>query len=612
MLDFKEKGVDGFVIHARIGLPDNFTYLSDEFMGYVEFAVDEAEKLNMHVILYDEGMYPSGSAHGMVVKLNPSYASIGLKAVKVDGQLHLAEENGEKILQLVSAEVSAGVLKDLKIVNEEQMISSKENGREVFALVQTFSKGTIRGIHYGEDDGEAAAPPSADLLNPDAVDCFIKITYDRYYEVVGKHFGKTVLAMFTDEPCILGREPLEGLIGWTDGFLEDYLAVGGKEEELIGLFYSIGERTEGAKKLYQKAIFQRMSQVYYKKLSDWCANHKISLIGHPEKSNDIGYLKYFQIPGQDIVWRNVAPEEEKSITSPDSVMAKCASDTARHTGSFRNANECFGCCGRNHDHWSFSFEDMMWYLNWLFVRGTNMIIPHAFFYSLRENRSEERPPDVGPNSPWWENYLEVSNYIKRVCALLSHTHNTAKIAVLCCEDHVSWQVTKPLYQNQIEFNYLDKAFLKNCKIENGKLKIKKQEYSVLLLDVDISFDKTMLQILKEFSCSGGTVIKFKNQGSAYILPEKTEDNIVQSLKDYAYDDIRFLGNTNHLRITRIINEKNVYFILFNEGNENLELAIDSEISKEILLIDLWKNDNRRLKNKSKFNMEGSQLLILCY
>ena len=59
--DFREKGVMGFVIHPRIGIPEDIEYLSDRFMQLVEFAVAEAARLGMKVVLYDEEMYPSGS-----------------------------------------------------------------------------------------------------------------------------------------------------------------------------------------------------------------------------------------------------------------------------------------------------------------------------------------------------------------------------------------------------------------------------------------------------------------------------------------------------------------------------------------------------------------------
>ena len=42
-------------------------------MHYIRVAVETAAKLGMVIVLYDEAMYPSGSAHGMVVKENPAW-----------------------------------------------------------------------------------------------------------------------------------------------------------------------------------------------------------------------------------------------------------------------------------------------------------------------------------------------------------------------------------------------------------------------------------------------------------------------------------------------------------------------------------------------------------
>lgn len=64
MREFKAKGVDGFVIHPRLGLPESIGYLTETYFHYVRFAVEKARELDMKVVLYDEGMYPSGSCHG--------------------------------------------------------------------------------------------------------------------------------------------------------------------------------------------------------------------------------------------------------------------------------------------------------------------------------------------------------------------------------------------------------------------------------------------------------------------------------------------------------------------------------------------------------------------
>ncbi|NSW90184.1 MAG: hypothetical protein HPY74_05810 [Firmicutes bacterium] len=99
---FKEKGVDGFVIHPRIGIPEAIEYLSDTYMEYVETAVEEASRLKMTVFLYDEAMYPSGSAHGKVVEGNPEYASRGLKMIeypcKGETEINVKLEKGESLV----------------------------------------------------------------------------------------------------------------------------------------------------------------------------------------------------------------------------------------------------------------------------------------------------------------------------------------------------------------------------------------------------------------------------------------------------------------------------------------------------------------------------------
>jgi len=77
--DFRSKGVAGFVIHPRMGLPREIPYLSDRFMGLVRSAVEIAAGLGMRVVLYDEAMYPSGSAHGEVARRRPELAAHSLR-----------------------------------------------------------------------------------------------------------------------------------------------------------------------------------------------------------------------------------------------------------------------------------------------------------------------------------------------------------------------------------------------------------------------------------------------------------------------------------------------------------------------------------------------------
>ena len=101
MKEMKDKGVDGFVIHPRKGLPSSIGYLSDEYFRFVKLAVKKACEMDMKVVLYDEAMYPSGSCHGEVVKSDPSFASMGLE------RRVLGKEPDDKAKEKVVAKVIA-------------------------------------------------------------------------------------------------------------------------------------------------------------------------------------------------------------------------------------------------------------------------------------------------------------------------------------------------------------------------------------------------------------------------------------------------------------------------------------------------------------------------
>ena len=444
--DFDAHGVHGVVLHPRIGLSDGIAYLSGEFFRYIRAAIEEAAALDMQVVLYDEGMYPSGSACGQVVKDHPELASRGLA---------------------LTAEPRPG----------DAVLCETERG----ALVERFSGGTIRGIHFGEDDGEPFAPKSADILNPEAVSRFIQLTHEAYWREFQPYFGSTIIGFFTDEPSILGRNAPRGMQPWTAGFDKIYTAAGGRLEDLAGLFTH--EENDGTR-LYRALILQRESRVYYESLSKWCEAHGIALMGHPHQSDDIEVEKYFHVPGQDLVLRWIAPETGDTAAM-DTVMAKCSADAARLMGRARNSNECYGACNRNGNPWYFTGGDMKWYTDYLAVRGVNLFIPHAFYYSLEGKRSGERPPDVGPGSNWWPRYGLWADYLTRLSWLMTDAGLRAEVAVLCRNRDLRPELVAPLFTEQKGFQYLPESVWVECREESGALVYRGRRYAAVLGESDL-------------------------------------------------------------------------------------------------------------------------------
>lgn len=604
--DFREKGVMGFVIHPRIGIPKNIEYLSDRFMQLVRFAVAEAARLGMKVVLYDEGMYPSGSAHGLVVKKNPEYASKGLSMTEYPlddiDEIEFPIPNNERIVSILAVEKKSAdsfvyeSTKKLHAENGKVRFKVPKDGKwSLVVFTLCFSGGTIRGIHFGEDDGEPFAPPSADLLNPDAVAAFIEITHERYYQVLKEYFGNTVIAMFTDEPCILGRNHKKGLIPWTDDFLECFISAGNEETSLPALWWECGGKTEEIRRNYSNAVNLRLEWSYYRQISEWCEKHGIALTGHPEKSDEIGLLKYFHIPGQDIVWRWVAPENNRGIEGEHSTMAKCSSDSARHRGRRRNSNECFGCCGPEGIHWAFSMDDMKWYMDWMFVRGVNLLYPHAFFYSIEgERRFGERPPDVGPNNVWWKYYNFVSDYIKRMCFIMTDSVNQTNVCILCGSSGLPWKAAKHLYQNQMEFNYLETELLlsEKCKIEGGRIKIEKQEYTVAVIEEPDILSDEVKDRLSVFIRQGGKVVVYNDGANKDNMlgfeSVSSPEEFIEFIKEHGGYDYSFEPRHPDLRVSHVVKGGCHLYVLTNEGENTINTVLRTRITGRAELWDAWR------------------------
>ena len=511
--DFASHGIYGVVLHPRIGMRDDLVYLSEAFFSYIRTAVEEADRLGMKVILYDEGMYPSGSASGQVVEGHPELASRGIALTQT-------------------------------LQPDDHLLCRTEQGM----LVERFSHGTIRGIHFGEDDGEAKAPLSADILNPVAVSRFIMLTHEAYWRHLSPYFGNTVCGFFTDEPSILGRNTRD-MQPWTYGFAELFVKSGGHLEGLTGLF----DGHENADtRLYHSLILERESEVYYRTLSDWCADHGIALMGHPHQSDDIEVERFFHVPGQDLVFRWVSPERGDTA-GVDSTMGKCSADAARLMGRRRNSNECFGACNRDGNPWYFTGGDMKWMIDYLTVRGVNLLIPHAFYYSLEGSRSAERPPDVGPGSIWWEHYKVWAQYMARVCFLMTDAVFRPKIAVLCRNRKLVPEIVEPLFRTQRGFQYLPESVWKECRTEHGKLECRGMTFDAVL-------------------------------GDAALFPE------VGHAADRVSPDCTCLPPQPSMRVAAFEHAGRACWYLVNSGEETIDCDVVLPTTASVSGYDLWRGE----------------------
>jgi hypothetical protein len=572
--DFQQHGVAGFVIHPRVGLPRTLGWMSENILHFYHIAIEEARRRQMTVLLYDEGMYPSGSSCGQVVAANPSFACRCLAKLNLPDAQPPALKPGENLLGVFQL----------------------QNGTHV-AVIDRPANSVIRGLHYIGDGPQEDEPPAGDILNPEAVATFIRLVYDKFAEHFQGHFGQTVQAIFTDEPGLLGRSRERDIWPGTTGILEHINRILGYDftPHLPALWFDDEPDAAHYRRDYEHAINLRLEETYYQQLSAWCETHGLALTGHPHKGDDIGPLRYFHIPGQDMVWRWVLPDQPSALEGPESTQAKCASSAMIHYGRRRNANECCGAYGHE-----LTWDEMNWLANWGFARGLNMVIPHAFYYSVRGIRKNERPPDVGPNSPWWDRFAEYALACRRLSWLNTDAQHVCSLAILGQADWLPWRSAKVCYQNQHDFNYLEERdLLERATVDEQGIHIAGMTYRALILEHDPAVNiLTALAPLQE-------------SGRTYRYTQETpDDHLVAWLNAHVPAAIPVTPPTPALRVRHVVKNQQDFYMLFNEERVSLDFTFLQD-AEPWQIFDPVSGQAKQLSENRTIHLNGHELKILC-
>jgi len=548
-----ENGIGGLVLHPRVGLPRELGWMSDALLGFMRVAIEEASRLGLSIILYDEGMYPSGSSCGQVVASDPSFACRGVDHV------------------LLEPDESFTLPPDANLVGQVKTAQ----GRTLIAFDRKLDT-HIRGLHFKDHDqprrpaepGKAYVdppedePPAADLLNPAAMRKFIELVYDRYYQAFGEHFGKTIIAIFTDEPSLMGRSREKRPIRpGTKDILSHVNRILGYDftPHLPALWYDNEPDAQIHRKAWQAAVSRRLEETYYQPLHDWCEKHGVALTGHPSASDDIGLERHFHIPGQDLVWRYVTPGNDSALVGAASTMAKCASSAMVHLGRQRNLNEIYGAYGHE-----LTFDEVHWLANWTLIRGQNMLIPHAVYYSTRGPRIDERPPDVGMHSPWWQHFKPWAEHVTRLSMLNTLGKQQCDVAVLTETTWLPDKLVRPLYENQIDFNYLtDEDLIERATVNSdGSISIASMRYQALLMDDTIKPRSSAQQKLDQIR-QHGRLIRWN--------PHESVQTLLTLLSPWVTRVLTLSQPQPDVRFRHVIWNQNHWLLLYNEGSRTLTL-----------------------------------------
>ena len=175
----------------------------------------------------------------------------------------------------------------------------------------------------------------ADILNPDAVECFIQNTHEVYYKHFGQYFGTVIKGIFTDEPDMWACTWNGGKYAYTKDLDVIY-----REKYQRDLFedMSADKPSERFKRDYTELLSDLFRTNFLKRINDWCVCRNVVLMGHTMSElnvcqavrtcgNTIKALRCFSLPGMDEI------RTQTSISKAEWLTLGCTEAAIRTVGN---------------------------------------------------------------------------------------------------------------------------------------------------------------------------------------------------------------------------------------------------------------------------------------
>ncbi|MEZ4640691.1 MAG: hypothetical protein R2856_37995 [Caldilineaceae bacterium] len=197
-----------------------------------------------------------------------------------------------------------------------------------------------------------------------------------------------------------------------------------------------------------------------------------------------------------------------------------------------------------------------------FVRGVNHIIPHAFYYSVRGIRRDERLPDVGPNSAWWDRFPAYADRCRRLSWLNTDAQHICEIAILGAADHLPWRPAKACFQAQRDFNYLEERHLWEDVTDENGVHLAGMTYRAVVLAHDA--DPKAAPALETLA-RAGRLIRY------------TDDTaLINQIDALVPPDITVTPACPSLRVRHAIKDGRHIHLLFNEERAPVIVSVANE------------------------------------
>lgn len=540
----KQMGMGGFHIHCRSGLETE--YLGREYMGLVKACDEKAKNEHMLCWLYDEDRWPSGAAGGIVTK-DHRYRSRflvfeprGTVARQDDGNdsSARAKRSSERTF-LAAYEVH---LRDGMLTGYRRLEKTEEPSADGAAVWEA----------YLEVNGDAPwfnNQAYVNTLDPAAIRRFVEVTHEAYYKLLGEDFGRSVPAIFTDEPQFPMKDSLNFahdrrpvVLPFTDDFDATYTAAYGESilSRLPELFWELPDgHVSLTRYRYHDHVSERFAEAFADTIGGWCGKHGIMLTGHMMEEDSLfsqtralgdcmRSYRSFQLPGIDVLC------DQRLFST-----AKQAASAAHQYGRPGVLSELYGVT-----NWDFDFRSHKLAGDWQAALGVTVRVPHLSWVSMAGEAKRDYPASINYQSPWYKEYPLVENHFARLNTALTRGKPHVRLGVIHPVESY-WLHWGPKEQTQLarddlesgfkslvdwllygllDFDFIAESLLPSqMPTQQGTtFNVGEMHYDAVLVPACETLRRTTLERLESFRRAGGRVI-FAGEPAVYVDAEASGD-----------------------------------------------------------------------------------------
>jgi len=448
--------------------------------------------------IYDEKGYPSGTAGGVVVDENRDFIAEGLYCYEywrtLTGPItYRADVPGDRLYKALLLPLDGGEAVDATRFLDENGVLRLEIPEGEYHLFMMSARRLFDGTHAAESYGEPRNYVS--LNDRKATEAFIRVTHEKYAEILQDEFGKGVLAFFTDEPSLISwniRQGVYPIVPWHRNFPDEFAAIYGYPVELAvsAVVTKMGPEYVKRRCDFWEFVGESVAENFFGAIQDWCRERGVKSSGHMLWEEDLQVHVYcygsLYKCGKRMDW----PGIDQLASEPQTLMNTDSIPIARLLASFADIsgeNESFTEFSDHSSRMQNKQIGMDWIrasVNWHYAMGINNLTSYYNFdyfsdedmaglnryaarlgYLIRQGRRDSRVALLYPEAAIWSAYTPSVN-----ARAQDYSADTQMIDKTFAK--TSWE----LLHRQIDFDYVDERLILDAEIRGKKLVYRHNEY----------------------------------------------------------------------------------------------------------------------------------------